>query len=174
MGESEREFLLSEADVRPMVRLLGEVAMLRGGHEKKKRRLVEGLCQLIHADHWVWTLACQYEVGKPPVYVCFLHGGFNEDQFSLYLMAVEHQASRSMTASLINEMRERKSHVTRTIEQIDPVGKFSNFEATPFWRQAGIGTLLISMSVPPAASASIASIMLLPFQSVIAVSRTSS
>ncbi len=136
---------LNESDVRAMVCLLGEVCALPGGHAEKKRRLMNGLCGLIQADAWVWTLACQYERGKPSVYVGFMRGGFEEERFPKYLQAVEHPASVAMTGALVDEMRQRKAHVTRTIEQIDSCGQFSSFPAAPLWREAKVGTLLISM-----------------------------
>lgn len=154
MTSKSNGFTLSESDVRVMVRLLGAVAALRGGHTEKKRILMNGLCKLVDADAWAWTLACQYEAGQPPVYVGFMHSGFTEDQFSRYLKAVEHPASGIMTAPLINEMRERQNQVTRSIEQIDSAGRFQTFEAAPLWREAEIGTLLISMRPLDARSAS--------------------
>jgi len=145
---------LREAAVRDIVRLLGEVAALPGGHAIKKRFLMRGLCRLIGADAWIWTLACQYEADKPPVYVGFMHDGFSEKRFPRYLKAVEHHASAAMTIPLVNEMRARNAHITRTIEQIDRSGRFPTFEAAHLWREAEVGTLLISMRPLDARSAS--------------------
>lgn len=142
---AHRSQVLAEADIRAMVRLIGEVAALPGDHAAKKRYLMDGLCHLINADAWIWTLACQYEADKPPVYVGFMYGGFSNERFPLYLKAVEHPASAAMTIPLINEMRERRVHITRTIEQIDRAGQFPLFEAAHLWQEADVGTLLISM-----------------------------
>jgi len=127
-----------------MVRLLGEVAALPGEHVAKKRFLMDGLCALIGADAWAWSLACQYEIGKPVIYAGFLHGGFTENTFPHYLAAVEHPATVAMTDSLIEEMRTHSAHITRTIEQISG-DLFYDYEATPLWKEVGVGTLLISM-----------------------------
>ncbi len=143
--------LLAETDVRAIVRLLGEVAALPGDHTRKKRHLMDGLCNLIHADAWVWSLACQYEAGKPPMYAGFMHGGFTEDQFPKYLAAVEHPASMAMTIPFIDEIRNYQSHLTRTIGQISgglweyfDEKNPARFESAHLWREAGIGTLLLS------------------------------
>ena len=48
---------ISEADSRSMIRLLGETAAIQGGHAEMKRFLMNGLCDLIGADAWVWTLS---------------------------------------------------------------------------------------------------------------------
>ena len=161
MNDPQAPFPLGETDVRAMVRLLGEVCALRGGYAEKKRRLMDGLCRLIDADAWAWTLACQYEAGKPPVYVGFMNGGFAEEQFPKYLAAVEHPASAEATIPFINEVREHQRQLTRTIEQISGgryahFGRenFERFPAAPLWHEAGIGTLMISMHPLDARSAS--------------------
>jgi hypothetical protein len=43
----ETKSLLDEADVRSMVRLLGETCTLKGTINQKKHFLMEGLCRLI-------------------------------------------------------------------------------------------------------------------------------
>jgi len=137
--------------VRPVVRLLGEVAALPGGHAEKKRYLMDGLCALIGAEAWVWALGCQYEADKPPVYVGFMHGGISEELFPKYLAAVEHPASVEMTVPFINEVREQQRQITRTIGEISGgmvthFGRenFGRFASAPLWHEAGIGTLLLS------------------------------
>ena len=44
-------------DVQEMVRLVDEVAALRGEHKAKRYSLTEGLCKSIHADAWIWRLS---------------------------------------------------------------------------------------------------------------------
>ncbi len=63
MPSTKSEIL--ESDARTMVRLLGETAALDGGHAEKKRFLMRGLCNLIRADAWVWTLGCDIRPGGP-------------------------------------------------------------------------------------------------------------
>lgn len=126
-----------------MVRLLGDVAASRGDHTTQKRLLMDGLCKLIGADAWAWTLACQFERDKPPVYVGFMYGGFSEERFPKYLHAVEHPATAALTLPLIELTRERQAQTTQTVDEIAP-GTFGTYEAAHLWEAAGVGTLLIS------------------------------
>lgn len=45
---------LDEADVRRMVRLLGQVIATPGGISEKRRVLMNGLCEIVCAPTWVW------------------------------------------------------------------------------------------------------------------------
>lgn len=67
----------------------------------------------------------------------------SEDQFPKYLAALGHPATDAMTIPVINDIRERKEHLTRTIEQVSG-NLFYDYEATPLWREANVGTLLLS------------------------------
>lgn len=49
------EPVLSESDVRAMVRLLGEVAGLDADIPAKKRFLMNGVCELVNAEKWLWN-----------------------------------------------------------------------------------------------------------------------
>ena len=134
---------LSKEDVAAMVRLIGDVAASRGDHTAQKRMLMDGLCKMIGADAWAWTLAASFERGKPPIYVGFMYGGFSDERFPKYLSAVEHPATAALTLPLIELTRERQAQTTQTVEEIAP-GSFGNYEAAHLWAEAGVGTLLIS------------------------------
>lgn len=56
-------FKIAENDTRMMVRLLGETAALNSGHHGKKYFLMQGLCELVHADFWVWVLGNDFQAG---------------------------------------------------------------------------------------------------------------
>ncbi|MCA9258257.1 MAG: hypothetical protein KDA61_03605, partial [Planctomycetales bacterium] len=47
--------LIPEEIVVKAVRLLGNVAAMRGNLPAKKRRLMDGLCAMLDADGWLWT-----------------------------------------------------------------------------------------------------------------------
>ncbi len=136
---------LCDSDVRAVVRLLGEVAASRGDHSEKKRLLMDGLCDLIAADAWVWTLGCELEPGKQPVYVGFMHGGFDDERFSRYLIAVEHPDMAQLTAPILEELSSRNSHITRLRQQMDRADFFSVCDASVLWEKADIGPLMLSM-----------------------------
>ena len=48
---------IEEADMRVIVRLLGETAALPGGLMKKKVHVLDGLCDLAGSMEWIWMLS---------------------------------------------------------------------------------------------------------------------
>ena len=76
--------ILGERDVRAMVRLLGEVAVIEGGSAAKRRRLMEGLNEFAEADGWVWTLNQVDVERKIPISVSLLHGGLSDRQVAAW------------------------------------------------------------------------------------------
>ncbi len=48
---------IEEADMRVIVRLLGETASLSGGLMNKKLYLLDGLCNFVGSREWAWALA---------------------------------------------------------------------------------------------------------------------
>ena len=101
-----------------MVRLVAEVAGLRGDHTSSKRYLMNGLKELIEADSWVWALG-YLDPSRPPVYASYLHEGFDDERFARYLQAIEHPGMKVLTGPFTRELMERNAHHTRTREQID-------------------------------------------------------
>ncbi len=81
---------VSENDARAMIRLLGQAATLEGGHQELKHFVMDGLCGLIAADCWVWTLSCETVPGSNQSYTGYTHGGFDEGRFAGFLKAIEH------------------------------------------------------------------------------------
>lgn len=48
---------LDEADVRALVRLVAECAVIPGGIMAQKKHLMDGLLELVDAAHWMWNVA---------------------------------------------------------------------------------------------------------------------
>ena len=136
---------LDESDVRKIIRLLGEVAALPGGHAEKKRYLVSGLCKIIDADAWVWGLSCQREPDKPQVYVSMLKGGLTEEAFVKLLQAVEHPEMIEFASRFFIELRESKAHLTRLRSQIADESRFQGSQAQLAWKAADLGPTIMSL-----------------------------
>ena len=134
---------LEETDVRGIVRIIGEIAGLRGGHAEKKRHLMERLCKMIDADAWDWAL-CQREPEKPQVYVSVLNGGFTEDGFVKLLQAVEHPGMVAATKKFFLELQEQKVHITRSRFQISTARQLKRSGAIRAWEEANIGPAILS------------------------------
>ncbi len=136
---------LAEADVRAMVRLLGEVCALPGGHAEMKRRLMDGLAELTGADCWVWCFVAEARTEEPPVLVSFMQGGFTEERFAKFLAATEHPGSARNTATIIAAAREKRSQQTRLREQLIPTEEFHASTAYQSWCDADIGGVIVSL-----------------------------
>jgi DNA-binding CsgD family transcriptional regulator len=147
---------LDESDVRDMVRLVGEVAALPGGHTEKKRYLMEGLCKLVDADAWIWGLSCQRDPDKPQVYVSILRGGITEEQFARFLQAVEHPQMIDFASRFFIELKEGQTHLTRLRTQIADEARFVGSDAQAAWKLANLGPTILSMRpIDPQSSSAI-------------------
>ncbi len=79
--------VLNEADARAIIRLLGDVAVLKADHRAKKRFVMMGMAKIINADVWMWgqTRAAndRYE-GTPAPYLLIDDGWSDDEKRSLY------------------------------------------------------------------------------------------
>ena len=142
---SEDHGILSEQDVRAIVRLLGEVAALQGGHAEKKCFLMEKCKILVGADCWVWCLVAEVRLETPPVLISFLHGGFTEERFALFLKASQHPGSARNTAGITKDALKLGSTQTRLREQLIPTPDFLKSSAYQAWCAADINGVILSI-----------------------------
>lgn len=138
-------FPLNEADVRAIVRLLGEVATSREDVAARKRRLMDGLCQLAGADSWAWSLGCGLEAGRQPTYLSMAHGGFDEERFARLICAAGHPDMARQSAFLLGEMQKRKSHLTRRHQQFLKDREYRASGIYPLMCAADLGPFLVSL-----------------------------
>ena len=127
-----------------MMRLLGQAATLEGSYQEIKRFLMSGLCELIEAQCWMWSLACQMTPGEAQNYVSLTHGGFTDDRFAGYLTAIEHPDMAGAVEGIYERLTEGQCHTTMTSEEIDPEGKFQQSEGRLLWQEIDIGPVLLS------------------------------
>jgi len=129
---------LSSEDASAMIRLLGEVVSLPDDHAGKKRHLMEGLCNLVDADYWLWALAAELEPGKFPVYVGFLNGRFTDTLLADFLQIQSHPEMIYWTVPLATEMRTTGRQVTRNVQDQFNYAAFLASESGQLWTRAGI------------------------------------
>jgi len=135
---------VSEVDARAMVRLLGETIALPGDHQAKKRFLMDGLCELIGADSWAWTLGCEVTPGEGQVYVGFMHGGFEEQRFANLLQAIEHPQMGPAVEAFFTAIAMNEAHTTMLRDEIDPKGLAQVDGPRELWEKADIGPVMMS------------------------------
>lgn len=145
MQDPAPEASLAESDVRAMVRLVGEVVSSRQDHAEMKRRLLGGLCTLVNADAWVWCLGCEMEAGKMPVYLSMAHGGFDEERYAGMLRAAAHPDLAWISETMIRDMREKNTQVTRLREQLAARDELAVAGIATHMKEADIGPFLIVM-----------------------------
>jgi DNA-binding CsgD family transcriptional regulator len=136
---------LEENDIRRMVHLVSEVVTVPGNHAAKKRFLMDGLCQLIGADAWAWTLSCQSDPDKPQVLASFLNGGLSEERLAKVLQAVEHPDMVKIAAKFFTEIKEKRTHLTRLRFQITNRKQYEPTGAHLAWKEANIGPVIMSL-----------------------------
>ncbi len=134
---------LPESDVRAIVRLLGEVIASHGDFRESRRLLMDGLCRIVNANSWAWCMA-EFDPDKPPSFIGFEHGGFDEDRFGLYVKAMNHPEHGLITKRSSIELQEKGTHLTRTLRQIDPEMIFETSDIGAAWAEAGIGAIILS------------------------------
>ena len=110
--------VLTETDVRAMVRLLGDIIGLDADATVKRRRLMDGLANLVGADGWLWTLTRVLAAERTPVSVGVIHGGLTDEQFAAWVESSqvtdpplpEHEPLTALSAA--------GRHFTRTRQQL--------------------------------------------------------
>ena len=142
---NKHDELLGEADSHAIVRLLGEVCAHPGDHAARKHYLMDGLCRIIDADRWAWGLAAQMEPGKPSVHISLLHGGFSEEAYAAFTQAYNHPEMSAIHAGFAKELAERRCHLTRLRQQMDPDANYKKTAAYPFWKKADIEGVIMGL-----------------------------
>ncbi len=135
---------LAADDARAIIRLLGEVVSLASDHTGKKRCLMEGLCDIVDADYWLWALAAELEPGKFPVYVGFLSGRFTDTLLADFLKIQAHPEMIEWTVPLASEMCTARRHVTRNVQDQFDYAAFLASESGQLWSRSGIEPRCIS------------------------------
>ena len=108
---------LGEDDVRQIVRLLADVAVLRGDLVDKKRALMAGLMQLVEADGWLWTVTRVDAAAQTPISVGLLHDGLSAEQVAGWLEASQTSCPPPEDAPFFEISRAGK-HFTRRRQQV--------------------------------------------------------
>ena len=136
--------IINEDDARAMVRLLGETAACPGGHQEKKRFLMNGLSELVGADAWLWALTCRLTPGEPQIHVGFVRDGFEEEQFMKFLKIVEHPALAEGSRLFFESVVDRMKQTTMTRLEMDPEQIVARSEVQQSWDEADLGDMILS------------------------------
>jgi hypothetical protein len=108
---------LAEEDVRAIVRLVADVAVLEGDLAEKKEALMQGLQQLVQADGWLWPITQVDPATRVPVCTGLMHAGLTEDQLTGWLEASQSSCPPPEDEPCFELTRTGK-HFTRTRQQL--------------------------------------------------------
>jgi len=120
-------------DVREIVRLLGEVAVLETDAPGKRRALLMGVAKLIQADIWVWVHFADNAKDGIPMGFAFIEGGWeNEAQRMKFA-----EATTSPAAEPFNTAMRKGSDIHRTRLRRDVFSDAQWFESELFRNHYG-------------------------------------
>lgn len=136
---------LEQADVRSIVGLLGSVIAEGRDFAAAKRQLLEGLCRLIDADAWSWSLGRNAAPGEQPVYIGIAHGGFDPPRYARLLLAAGHRDMAWTSEKLLREMSDRGAQVTRMRQQVVDEAAFAASGVNAHLADADIGPFIFSL-----------------------------
>ena len=107
------ESMISERDVRAIVRLLGEVSGQMTDIPSRKRLLMTRLSDLVDADAWIWSVSRDGADAGPPMPVNFLQSGFDERAVGLIMEATQDQDCPAPDTEPWMSQIVRGEHITR-------------------------------------------------------------
>lgn len=130
--------------VKKIVNLLAEVAQPNIDLAHKKQLLMQGLIELVDADYWGWGIGSGLTEGSIPNFSFHVKGGFDDEQFKKFLVAIDHPDMAELSQPFIDEFRDTHTHFTRHSHQFDPEQKLKNSEAGILWHEANISDTIVS------------------------------
>jgi DNA-binding CsgD family transcriptional regulator len=109
---------LAEEDIRQIVRLLADVAILDGGFAQKKRALMTGLQQLVDADGWLWSMTRIDVATATPISIGLMHEGLSDQQLAGWLQASQTPTCPPPEDAPLFELSRNGEHFTRIRQQL--------------------------------------------------------
>jgi DNA-binding CsgD family transcriptional regulator len=111
---------VAEEDVRQIVHLLADVAVLDGGFAQKKRALMAGLQQLVDADGWLWSMTRVDVATETPICIGLMHEGLSDQQLTGWLQASQMPSCPPPEDAPLFELTRSGEHFTRIRQQLVP------------------------------------------------------
>jgi DNA-binding NarL/FixJ family response regulator len=109
---------LADDDVRRIVRLLSDVAVVGGGHAEKKRSLMNGLARLVEADGWLWSMTRVDFETKTPISVGLMHEGLTDRQLTGWMEASQSPSCPPPEDAPLCDIAASGQHFTRIRQQV--------------------------------------------------------
>ena len=138
--------VVSEKDARAMVRLVGETAAVAatGSYQDCRKFLLNGLCEMIDADAWAWTLSRLNPETHQIYYLTNQTSDMSTSQWSALAAAAELPAMREASKVFSDALGGAKLPVTMSREEIDPNGVSRRGEMKEVWDRTGFDGMIMS------------------------------
>lgn len=138
------DYCIDEEDVREMVRLLGYIVVSDAPLNEMRFSLVTGLCRIIDADAWIWSIASDFRSDGLPVYSMFMMDGIPPISLGPILEAAEHPEMKRMQSPFLEEFDRCRGQLTRICPQFVGEGRFYASEAGRIWLKSGFDSNILS------------------------------
>ncbi|QDU32703.1 transcriptional regulator NarL [Poriferisphaera corsica] len=117
---------LHQKDVRAIVQLFSKIAMMQGSIQAKKRKLMQGLCDLVDADYWLWNVM-RFEPNNIPIAYDVLYN-MPEDIFTAFA-AINYELPKDEVTQQIIHHSTSNRHWTRRRPQLVSQSLFEQSDA---------------------------------------------
>lgn len=138
--------VVSEKDARAMVRLVGETAAVAAtsSYQECRKFLLNGLCEMIGADAWLWSLSRVDAKTQKIYYLTSQNGGMNKKQLEYLSALVEHPSTTEAASGFGMALTVTQKPITMNRTQIDPEDKIYQGEVAELWQATGFKGLVMS------------------------------
>ncbi len=144
-----KQSMISEADASRLVALVADTAIPVSkaefeeldDHNAKKRRLLDGLSQLLQVDKWTWSLSIFSEDGAR--HIGALQSGFSLEQAALLQESAHHPDSMRLFQPSYSHIRKVNTPLVVNLEEVPGVDQWRETEGGILLTAADIGTDLI-------------------------------
>jgi DNA-binding CsgD family transcriptional regulator len=109
---------LNEVEIRQIVRLLADIAVLDGGLPQKKRTLMAGLQRLVDADGWLWSMTRGDVSTGTPICIGLMHEGLSDQQLTGWLEASQTSSCPPPEDAPLFALSRSGEHFTRIRQQL--------------------------------------------------------
>ncbi|WP_432797483.1 LuxR C-terminal-related transcriptional regulator [Poriferisphaera sp. WC338] len=134
---------LHQEDVRAIVKLFSHIAIMQGDANDKKRALMQGLCDLINADYWLWNIM-SFVPNEIPVAYAVLYS-MPESMFTAFAATNYEFPDDQVTQQIIANCATKK-HWTRNRKQLVPNTDFMKLGSyTKFLSKTDVGDSMLSL-----------------------------
>jgi DNA-binding CsgD family transcriptional regulator len=132
-------------DLRPLLRLLSDLAISPAPLFVKRRLLMNGHAKIIQADSWISGIITRESDACCLDFMTLLHGGFDHKRLSKLLFAIEHPETLRVFTDPLRHIRLEPSLLTVKVNHCESWPEFQSCEPAQSLRECDFGDAVVSM-----------------------------